>query len=350
MSDGRGPVRVSRRELLAAAGTIGTIGAIGGMGTTALLTDVETAAGSMLEAGTLDLELECVSEQCSLDPDGTVHFDFEDLQPGASGSQRLSIRQDGNPAWVWLATTCPASPLESAIDVSLTFDRDCDGTVEFRRHDSLDALLADLATGALLSDRCLVGENAGCLVFDWHFRNESGVERYQGETLSFEVQLFATQCRHASGTDNPFADRECKTGRRSISHVEVWGCTEDAQVCDCEFMGKLELSDAYANQCGDAGYVTDGIAENAIEPGLYDLLEDDGCIDTGYDVAVTSTRTNADGETTALAFSLWTANGEPGPDLCRVIIKSGRDEIVYDEAALAPRSNSTEGELEGALR
>ena len=350
MNDERQWVTVSRREILASVGAIGTVGALSGIGTAAYLSDVERTEGSSIRAGTLDLEIACDGANCNVEADGTVSLGFAGLQPGASGAQEITVTQVGNPSWLWLASTCPVDELESAIDVTVSFDRSCDGVVEYRYEGTLEEMLSDHATGVRPVNGCLEGGETGCLTFEWSFRNEPGVERFQGESLEFELKLYSLQCRHTEGTENPFADVECETDRHGISNLEIWTCTELVPDCACEPLGTLELSEAYATGCAEDGVSTDGIGENTIDIGRYDLVVDDDCEDTGYDVVVTSTSTNDAGETTGIAFELLDANGDPGPDLCTVVVKSGAEEIIYSADDLAPRSNSTEGELAGALR
>lgn len=350
MTEGPRKVAISRREILAAVGTIGTVGTISGVGTLAHLSDVEVFERSVLRAGALDLEIACADENCSTTPDGAVQFDFPDIEPGQSGTAQVELTHTGNPAWLWLGSTCPVTELERAIQVTVEFDRGCDGSVEKRYEGSLSEVLLELAQGVRVTDDCLLGEEVACLTLDWTFENVPGVEKYQGESLSFEFQFGAIQCRHNDGSVRPFPSRECELPLHGISFIEVWGCADDADPCECELIGKLELSETYATKCGDAGLQTDGISENHIDLGLYDLPEDDDCVDTGYDLLVTTATENADGETIGIAFELLDANGDPGPDLCKVVVKSTREEIVYEAADLAPDSNSTEGQLWGEWR
>lgn len=347
MTDPGPPVPLSRREVLAAVGTVGTVGALSGVGTAALLSDTEVARGR-LQAGPLDLLIDCDEETCLVDDDGTLSFEFADLEPGASGRVELFLTQTGNPAWLWLGSTCPDEDLERAIDVRLAFDRGCDGSVEYVADGTLDEVLFDLASGVRLTDECLLGDEEACLILEWVFRNEPGVERYEGETLEFEFQFGAIQCRHNDGSTRPFPARECAVEGRGISHIEIWTCQDEAPECTCEPLGKLELSDTYLQSCPDIG--TAGISENHIELGLYDLPQDDDCVDTTYDVLVTTVTDNPDGETVSLAFELLEADGEPGPDICKVVVKSGRDTVVYGPDDLAPRSNSTEREVGSVSR
>lgn len=347
MTDRRRPLSLSRREVLGAVGTVGTVGALSGVGTAALLSDTEVAQGR-LQAGPLDLLVDCADDACLVDQNGSLSFAFPDLEPGASGQVEVLLTQTGNPAWLWLGSTCPETDLEGAIDVRLAFDRGCDGDADYWTDGTLDEVLLQLSRGVRLTDECLLSDEQACLILEWEFRNEPGVERYEGETLEFEFQFGAIQCRHNDGSARPFPARECADEGTGISHIEIWTCTEDAPDCTCEPLGTLELSDAYLQSCPDIG--TAGISENHIELGLYDIPEDDDCVDTTYDVLVTTVTDNPDGETVSLAFELLDGDGEPGPDVCKVVVKSGRDTVVYEAEDLAPRSNSTEREVGGVTR
>lgn len=347
MTDPRPPVPLSRREMLAAVGTVGTVGALSGVGTAALLSDAEVARGT-LQAGPLDLLIDCDEETCLVDDDGTLSFEFADLQPGASGRVEVLLTQSGNPAWLWLGSTCPDEDLERVIDVRLAFDRGCDGSVEYLAEGTLDEVLLTLARGVRLTDECLLGDEQACLILEWEFRNEPGVERYEGERLESEFQFGAIQCRHNDGSARPFPARDCDVDGTGISYIEIWTCRDEEPECTCGPLGKLELSNAYLQSCPEIA--TEGISENHIELGVYDLPADDDCVDTTYDIRVTTVTDNPDGETVSLAFELLDADGEPGPDICKVVVKSGRETVVYETEDLAPRSNSTEGEVRGVSR
>jgi hypothetical protein len=342
---GRSPV--SRREILAALGTVGTVGALSGAGTAAFLSDNELATGA-IQAGSLDLLIECTDESCQVAEDGSFSVAVPDLVPGASGRTEIVLTQTGNPAWLWLGSTCPQTALERAIDVRMTFDRGCDGSDEYLLEGTLQEVLLELSRGVRLTDRCLRGAEQACLTLEWDFRNQPEVERYAGESLDFEFQFGSIQCRHTNGSTRPFPARECVGGGAGISYIEIWTCAESGPDCNCEVLGKLELSAAYVDACPDLR--TEGISENRIEPGAYDLPADDDCVDTSYDVLVTGVTDNTDGETVSLAFDLLDADGDPGPEICKVVVKSGQETVVYEAEDLVPRSNSTDGEVGGSSR
>ncbi len=343
MSDDGDRLRLHRREILGAVGAIGTVGAISGLGTAAHLRDIEQFAGSSVRAGAFDLELDCESDSCVIDETGRVNVAFTDLAPGSSGSETVIIQQTGNPAWVWLASTCPVAEVEQAIEVTLQFDMGCDGVPEYEYSGSLYEARHELASGIRLTPECLPGGEPACLSIEWAFPYQPGIAKYQGETIAVDFQVGAIQCRHTDGSIRPFPVVECAEPRRGISYVEIWTCMEEVPDCNCTRLGALEFSDAFGMGCADAGLQTDDISENHIVPGRYDLPEDDDCVDTGYDVLVTETIENEQGETVGLEFALLDGEGNPGPDLCKVVVKTGTQELVYDAEDLSPRSNSTEG-------
>ena len=81
MTEGPRKVAISRREILAAVGTIGTVGTISGVGTLAHLSDVEVFERSVLRAGALDLEIDCADATCSTTPDGQTGLHAELPKP-----------------------------------------------------------------------------------------------------------------------------------------------------------------------------------------------------------------------------------------------------------------------------
>jgi hypothetical protein len=312
--------------------------------------DEDRFPDSTFTAGALDLSVACESDACAVVDEQTVSLDLADLVPDTEGTERFSLSVRGNPGWLWLASTCPGDGLENALDVTIRFDRDCHDTIVEEFSGTLREVLLALSEGVRLGDDCLAPDETACVEFAWEFPAREDVEDYEGTAAAFELHFAAIQCRHNDGSISPITAPPCEdatTAAHGISDVEIWGCVGDDSACDCQRLGKLELSDAYATRCGDAR--TDGISENRVEPGVYDLLGDDDCVDTGYDVRVTETRVDG-GETTALAFELRDEHGDPGPDLCRVVVKSGQERVTYDAPDLAPPSPSTEGLLAGSAR
>lgn len=350
MTDGDDIRGVTRRRLLYAVGAAGTAGTVGGLGTAAFTSDRERLSGLSLSAGSLDLSIECEGDTCTVADDNTVTVTLADVLPGESGAEQFSLSLDGNPGWLWLGASCPGTGLAEALDVSVTYDRGCDGSVEESVSGTLREVLLELRQGIRLGDECLSPDEQACVDFEWRFPNESGVVEYEGDSLEFEFRFYTLQCRHNDGSRSPVEAPPCEgtptatpttSEHYGLSYIEVWGCTNDGTPCNCEKLGKIELGDAYVNACSTLQ--TDGISENHIESGIYDLPVDDDCEDTGYDIRITDT-TEQDGETVAVAFDLLTDTGDPGPDVCKVVLKGGAGggTVTYDIGDLGQQSNSTE--------
>lgn len=342
------PDGLSRRRVLAALGAVGAGGLAGGYGTAAYQSDREGATGSTLRAGALDVQLTCESSGCTFD-DGGIALSLDDVSPGDAGEESFTLALAGNPGWVWVAAACPEPGLAEAIRVTVTLDPACDGTDVDEISGRLSDVLRRLAAGRAIGTGCLAPETPVCVTVAWEFPVEPGVHRYAGSSVDFAIRFHAVQCRHTGETRPELTFETCVDDRTDggLSYVEVWTCGAPAPDCACERLGKLELSTAYAEGC--PALATAGISENRIEPGLYDLPADDDCADTGFDVRVTATR-EADGETVGLAFELLDETGAPGPDLCRVVLKSGTDTVIYEGSDLVPRSNASPGILMGPTR
>lgn len=342
MSDEKRRLGVSRRQLLSAVGGAGTIGVLGGLGSAAFLSDRERFRNGLFLGGALDLELACGTPNCNPTDDGVFQFTLQGLEPGASGTERIYLEEVGNPAWLWLYSSCPTGELAEVLEATVTYDFACDGVAEETVSGSLESVLEELHLGRRLGDRCLDSATRACLEFAWEFPDEPGAEKYKGATADFELGFYAVQCRHNDGLTPPVVTEPCPGEHYGISHIGIWGCLADEPDCECTKLGVLELSDAFVSKCSTLQLA--GISENHIEPGVYDLPVDDDCVDSGYDVRVTDTVDDG-GETIAIAFELLDASGDPGPDLCQVAITSSTTATTYDANDLAPRSNSTEGLL-----
>lgn len=333
---------ISRRKLLGGIAIAGSAGAVSGAGSAAMFSDRERTESEMA-AGILDLRVEWEGGGSS---DGTAPLAIDLSGDETSGEELFTVSLPGarsnNPAYVWLGATCPASSaLTASLVVTLSY-ADCDGETSGEPivSGSLLSVADELASGVPIdadrdpdadagSQSCLHPGTDLCFLLEWELDEE-----YTGtESTSFEFRFVGRQCRGAEGTTNPFPAAECDDppdDRHGVSNVEIWICDEEDPV------GKLELDDEYCEQ--------EGIAGNSIEPGRsYDLYEDDDCEDSGYDVSVTETETNDDGEVIGLAFELLEDDGDDGPDLCRVDIKGGAEVETYGEADL--EANATDGVL-----
>jgi hypothetical protein len=113
----RGELRLSRRQVLAAAGGVGAVAVGAGAGTEAFLSDDESFEGNRIVAGDLDLR---VAWRASADGPRVVSrrqsegyptprsdatapvIDLADVKPGDSGRIDFRLRVDGNPGYVSL--------------------------------------------------------------------------------------------------------------------------------------------------------------------------------------------------------------------------------------------------------
>lgn len=101
---------MKRRKILGSIGLIGGSAAIGGLATQAAFNDQESVQ-STVTAGELDIQLDwkaihngdVIALQEPTDVDGQVAASFNDVKPGDTGCFSLSIHNDTNPAYVWLA-------------------------------------------------------------------------------------------------------------------------------------------------------------------------------------------------------------------------------------------------------
>ncbi|MCU4753618.1 SipW-dependent-type signal peptide-containing protein [Halobacteria archaeon AArc-curdl1] len=194
-------MHLSRRQVLAAVGTVGTIGAVAGAGTGAYLSDRETYTNAAA-AGTVDIAVAC--DACS-PVDGTLAFGFDDLDRGVTGTLEASISVESNPARLWLRTSCPpeTDPLGDAIEGYLT----ADGTL--LATGTLTTIARALATGVRLDSDCLEPATPLDLELEWELP-ETVSDSLAGESTTFVVDLVAEQCRHIdeAAMADPFAGVE----------------------------------------------------------------------------------------------------------------------------------------------
>ncbi|WP_049980232.1 choice-of-anchor W domain-containing protein [Halolamina rubra] len=265
---------LTRRKALAGLGGIGAGAALGGTGTMAFLSDSEEASGVMT-AGTLDLIVEYYShwhqgsggDYVSGSINGeAVTGNLSDVKPGDSGLIALCPRVETNPAYLWLCgeltannengITDPESEVDStggdgngelaqnvevtvqycdiADDIGDSFDEDDVESSTDVWSGTLAELFDDIQYGVPLDgdedtpddddnggffepgdQDCYPGtgdEGEGpCLCLDWKVPDEVG-NVIQSDSLSFDLQLYAQQCRHNDGTDNPCAGITTETG------------------------------------------------------------------------------------------------------------------------------------------
>jgi predicted ribosomally synthesized peptide with SipW-like signal peptide len=314
---------LSRRALLGSLGTVGTAGAVFGTGTSSLFTDREVFGRSVVEAGLLDL-LVSWDGGTSEDGDASLTIDLTD----GSGSAVVSVAhavEESNPVRVWLRTTCPTGPADT---VYVTASYVCSD--EVIASGTLLNVANKLRNGIRLDPDC--DTTAGCLPsggeldieFDWEFVETDDYNGNNPENVELQLQFRGKQCRNNTPS-NPFPWVEPCVTYYGTSFIQIYDEIDGS----CELVGKLELEPS-------GNYDQDGIGDSYIEPGTYDLYEDDAGDDTGYDVVVTDTVQKDDGdETIAVEFELVDPDGSD-PELCRVDVKGGPgppggdSELTYD--------------------
>ena len=208
-STGGRPSGLTRRRLLAGLGGVGAVGMASGAGTFAHFSDAEAFADNAFGAGEVDIDLalDASCRGCVVGDDGRVHFEFADIDRGDSGRNVLSVDVQTNPSRLWLGTQCPPVPdrLGDAIEATLTAG-------DFSRTGSLSDLRRKFAGGLRLDDldgdACLDPTSDPLeIVLDWRLPPGTP-DRVAGSETSFDIHLYAEQCRHVSEDaaveSNPF--------------------------------------------------------------------------------------------------------------------------------------------------
>ena len=101
---------MKRRQLIGGISLIGAGAVAGTGGTVAYFSDSEETV-TTFTSGEIDIQLDWkafhngtqIALQEPTDVDGRVAASFEDVKPGDSGCFSLSLHNETNPAWVWLA-------------------------------------------------------------------------------------------------------------------------------------------------------------------------------------------------------------------------------------------------------
>ncbi|MFB6154526.1 MAG: SipW-dependent-type signal peptide-containing protein [Haloferacaceae archaeon] len=262
--------QISRRKVLAGLGTVGLASAGAGMGTTAYFSDQETFEDNVLTAGSLDLLVDYYSyvdqgdhgifmRSGTADGDPAVKAELDDIKPGDGGLLGFCFRVEDNPAYLWLCGDLTANDdngstepevnhsddttfgpgegdLADAIDVVVSY---CDVPAEPTGPEDFDRIakvwsgsfadfMAEIQTGLALDgaatggvatpgeQACFAGTSDPeadnpCLCIDWDIPTDVGNE-IQTDSLMFDLQFYAEQCRHNDGTDNPCVDVETVSG------------------------------------------------------------------------------------------------------------------------------------------
>ncbi|WP_050026157.1 SipW-dependent-type signal peptide-containing protein [Halorubrum saccharovorum] len=191
---------------------MGAVGAASGAGTFAYFTDEESFPDNTLGAGKVDVVVDC--HGCLTDDDGRVRFDLvgdgssDTLDRGDHGTERLSVSVQTNPARLWLGTDCPPAPdpLGDAVRAELTVGtRSVSGSLAGIRRELVTGLRIDDADGSPCLDP---SDDSLEIVLDWELP-QTTPQSVEGESTSFDFQVYAEQCRHVPEIDaersNPFA-------------------------------------------------------------------------------------------------------------------------------------------------
>ncbi len=241
MTDDNSNIGLSRRRLLGGIGAIGVASAGAGLGTTAYFSDQEGFEGNTLTAGTLALIVE--QELTGIDQDGigpdeaawyeagdgeavvTDQIVVTDAKPGDEYEICWTVEIEGNPAFAKVTLdadeqTGAEAGTVSAVDLYDVDDDDDMVTI---------GEAADAVAALTLSDgsEVVIYENSLAGLFDAlsegipvPARSDDGVEEYchepgeavelcvtitipttvgnelQGATSTFDVEVYAEQCRH----------------------------------------------------------------------------------------------------------------------------------------------------------
>jgi predicted ribosomally synthesized peptide with SipW-like signal peptide len=258
-------IDLSRRKILAGLGAVGAAGAGAGLGTSAFFSDEESFDGNVITAGELDLAVGYYSYwdqgiagsgsvSGSLDGE-SVSAELSDVKPGDSGLVTFCPVVENNDAYLWLcgAVTSNAEngqtepeadvdetggdpgegngELADNIAVTATYcevgDLGEDG--EFTPEDvtrigdavAFEGTLSEMLQSGIPLDgaaesvgepgdqACFEGSEGEvvnpCVCIEWEVPTDVGNE-IQTDSVEFDLSMYAQQCRHNDGTENPCAD------------------------------------------------------------------------------------------------------------------------------------------------
>jgi hypothetical protein len=226
---------VTRRQLLAGIAGAGGIGAAVGTGTAAMVTDEAIFRDSVIQSGTLDLEVSHAGESPTENGEPiSIEVDFTNEERTQTDELTVALPGDddsNNPAYAWVRAVCPDSELAREMTVTISYD---DGRADC---EIFDGSLSALAKGVPLDaggvcdrapgeQRCLQpGEelDLDLTVSTGEFEGTGGAE------LGF--QFVGTQCRATDGSNSPFDVGDCGSGdsearRTGISFVAFCSSSE----------------------------------------------------------------------------------------------------------------------------
>lgn len=277
---------LSRRQVLAGLTAAGSSGAFVGGGSAALLADEESFADNLAATGVVDLAVGWGAD----DGDATLSIDLSDGNTSGTGTIPVSLDAGGagNPAYVWLRSTCPASTggLADRIRATLSYEGE---TI------AGPASLADVAerlrSGVLLGGGCVDPDEDPAVTVEWELCDDL-TGGYKGPgSAAVEFEFRARQCRNRSASD-PFP---------SVGECTPCPC--------CRLVGKLELEDS------------------RVAPGRYAFSEGSG----DYELVINETETKDGGsETVAVSVDVVGDGGTRDPELCEVVLKAGPDRVRYE--------------------
>ena len=315
--DGAGrPSGLSRRQLLAGIGGVGAVGMASGLGTGAYLADRETFSKNTFGSGTVELLVNGATT------DGTVNVDVSGIDRGDSDRERFEIGAQTNPVRVWLATECvPSDALSRALEVDLRAGN-ASLTGGYR---PLADVRGDLLTGERIDDGCLDPDDTIPVDVDWRLPADSP-DSVADESTSLTFLLYAEQCRHV---DEPNAVGPASLDEASAAASNPFAgrvCDETDDCPDCVEFGK-------ADDIESTLAVGDVIPLSELPAGV-----------DAHEIEITGVETKDDGEAVGAAFVLRPTDGTPGPAICAVEIKGGKETARYqidpspetDEILFAP--------------
>lgn len=326
---------LSRRRLLAAVGSVGALSTAGASASLGLLGDGEGFAATA-DGGTVELDLGCSTEgvDCT-DGRNRLTVPFDGLEPGGSGSRRLSVgvAEGSNPVYLWLRGDCPAvgDALATTLEVEVSVVRRCESatskTVPLVERTTLADALRELRSGVALAgvdaptatEECLGPDDRLCLDVDYWLPD--GTEWLAGATTDLDLRFAALQCRHVSESDveTPFEDRSCPT-------LSCPDCVELGKV-DVE-NDRLRAGETYEFTEFYNGYGDDDPTYRLAIPTVTEKVGDDGR------------------ETVCASFGLLRAGeGNAAPPICRVDVFGAGETAVYDGDRVDPPATRTRGEV-----